>query len=228
MQQNFAPIHKSMQDLCSELIFEKWIVSEKVREVMLHVDRKDFAPTNPYQNFPQQIGCNVVISAPLLHAYCLEYLKDFLKEGNTVLDVGFGSGYLTVAMSKMMNDKGCVVGIEHMKELYDLGKENISKNHKDLIDNKKIELILGDGRQGYKAKAPYKCIHVGAGSEQIPTELFNQLEIGGRLLIPLGPSGNQYIHFIDKTSETTYNDIKGWSVCYVPLTSRQKQIQGDN
>ena len=65
MQQNFPPIHKTMQDLCSELIYEKWIVSEKVRDVMLQVDRKDFAPTNPYQNFPQQIGCNVVISAPL-------------------------------------------------------------------------------------------------------------------------------------------------------------------
>ena len=78
MQQNFAPIHKSMQDLCSELIFEKWIVSEKVREVMLHVDRKDFAPTNPYQNFPQQIGCNVVISASCI---LFRIFKRFFKRG---------------------------------------------------------------------------------------------------------------------------------------------------
>ena len=222
------PNHSSMKELCEELKRNKEVTSDKVIDCLMKIDRADFAPRNHYQNRAQSIPCNVVISAPHLHGYCLQALENYLIEGSNVLDVGSGSGYFTVAMSKMMNDKGCVVGIEHMKEFYDLGKENISKNHKDLIDNKKIELILGDGRQGYKAKAPYKCIHVGAGSEQIPTELFNQLEIGGRLLIPLGPSGNQYIHFIDKTSETTYNDTKGWSVCYVPLTSRQKQIQGDN
>ena len=222
------PNHSSMKELCEELKRNKEVTSDKVIDCLMKIDRADFAPRNHYQNRAQSIPCNVVISAPHLHGYCLQALENYLIEGSNVLDVGSGSGYFTVAMSKMMNDKGCVVGIEHMKELYDLGKDNISKNHKDLIDNKKIELILGDGRQGYKAKAPYKCIHVGAGSEQIPTELFNQLEIGGRLLIPLGPSGNQYIHFIDKTSETTYNDTKGWSVCYVPLTSRQKQIQGDN
>jgi protein-L-isoaspartate(D-aspartate) O-methyltransferase len=218
------PNHPSMKELCEELRKNKEVTSDKVIDCLMKIDRADFAPRNHYQNRAQSIPCNVVISAPHLHGYCLQALENFLTEGSNVLDIGFGSGYLTVAMSKMMNDKGCVVGIEHMKELYDLGKQNISKKYKDLLDTKKIELILGDGRLGYKAKAPYKCIHVGAGSEEIPKELFNQLEIGGRLLIPLGPSGNQYIHFIDKTSETEYKDSIGWSVCYVPLTSKEEQI----
>ena len=218
------PNHPSMKELCKELRKKKEVTSDKVIDCLMKIDRADFAPRNHYQNRAQSIPCNVVISAPHLHGYCLQALENFLTEGSNVLDIGFGSGYLTVAMSKMMNDKGCVVGIEHMKELYDLGKQNISKKYKDLLDTKKIELILGDGRLGYKAKAPYKCIHVGAGSEEIPIELFNQLEIGGRLLIPLGPSGNQYIHFIDKTSETEYKDSIGWSVCYVPLTSKEEQI----
>ncbi len=218
------PNHPSMKELCEELRKNKEVTSDKVIDCLMKIDRADFAPRNHYQNRAQSIPCNVVISAPHLHGYCLQALENFLTEGSNVLDIGFGSGYLTVAMSKMMNDKGCVVGIEHMKELYDLGERNISKKYKDLLDTKKIELILGDGRLGYKAKAPYKCIHVGAGSEEIPKELFNQLEIGGRLLIPLGPSGNQYIHFIDKTSETEYKDSIGWSVCYVPLTSKEEQI----
>ena len=218
------PNHPSMKELCEELRKNKEVTSDKVIDCLMKIDRADFAPRNHYQNRAQSIPCNVVISAPHLHGYCLQALENFLTEGSNVLDIGFGSGYLTVAMSKMMNDKGCVVGIEHMKELYDLGKQNISKKYKDLLDTKKIELILGDGRLGYKEKAPYKCIHVGAGSEEIPKELFNQLEIGGRLLIPLGPSGNQYIHFIDKTSETEYKDSIGWSVCYVPLTSKEEQI----
>ena len=223
---NLPPVHRNMGELCSELIYEKWIQSRKVYEVMMEVDRGDFAPTNPYQNFPQKIGYNVVISAPLLHAYCLEALKDFLIEGSTVLDIGSGSGYLTVAMSKMMNDKGNVIGIEHIKDLYDWGMNNISKHHKNLIENKKIELILGDGRLGYKNKAPFKCIHVGAASRQVPNEIIEQLACGGRLVMPIGIPNDQYIYFIDKDLNGKLNFTKGLSVCYVSLTSVKNQLNG--
>ena len=226
MEDNRPPIHRNMSELCSELMYEKWIQSKRVYESMMQVDRGDFAPTNPYQNFPQRIGYNVVISAPLLHAYCLEALKDYLTEGSTVLDIGFGSGYLTVAMSKMMNDKGKVIGIEHIKDLYNWGIENMSKNHKDLIDNKKIELVLGDGRLGYKNKAPYKCIHVGAAARQPPNEIIEQLAPGGRLVIPLGVPNDQYIYCIDKDINGKLNITKGLSVCYVSLTSVKNQLNG--
>ena len=233
MYNNEPYIHNSMKELCDELEYgnEKWIHSKKVRDAMMQVDRADFAPTFPYQNFPQPIPCSVVISAPLLHAYCLEALKNYLTEGSRALDIGFGSGYLTVAMSKMMNDKGCVIGIEHMKELYDFGIKNICKRHKNLIDNKKIELYLRDGRKGFKEKAPFKCIHVGAAAERPPQEFLDQLEVGGRLVIPLGTkdenNSNQFIYFIDKLSNGKFNYIKGLSVRYVNLTSVQKQQQGD-
>jgi protein-L-isoaspartate(D-aspartate) O-methyltransferase len=213
-----------MKELCDELELERWIQSRKVRTAMMQVDRADFASTNPYQNFPQPIPCNVVISAPLLHAYCLEALKDHLTEGSTVLDVGFGSGYLTVAMSKMMNDKGCVVGIEHIKNLYEWGMGNISKNHKNLLDEKKIELVLGDGRLGYKNKAPYKCIHVGAGARKVPEDILKQLDCGGRLVMPLGHPDDQYIYFIDKDLNGNVKYTKGLSVCYVLLTSVKNQL----
>ena len=133
---DIRPIHKSMGELCNELIEKGWMKSKKVYEVMMSVDRADFSPTNPYENNPQCIGYNVVISAPLLHSYCLEALKDFLIEGSTALDIGFGSGYLSVAMSKMMNDKGSVIGIEHIKDLYDFGTYNIKKHHSNLINFK--------------------------------------------------------------------------------------------
>lgn len=223
---NSPPVHRNMSELCQELINEKWILSRSVYDSMMKVDRGDFAPNKPYQNFPQQIGYNVVISAPLLHAYCLEAMKDYLTEGSTVLDIGFGSGYLTVAMSKMMNDKGKVIGIEHIKDLYKWGINNISKHHKNLIDNKQIELILGDGRLGYKNKAPYKCIHVGAASREIPNEIINQLACGGRLVMPLGVPNDQYIYCIDKDLNGKISLTKGLSVCYVSLTSVKNQLSG--
>ena len=221
---DYRPIHNTMIELCTELVNKGWIKTQQVYDVMMKVDRADFAPTNPYENNPQCIGYNVVISAPLLHSYCLEALKDYLTEGSTALDIGFGSGYLTVAMSKMMNDKGCVIGIEHIKDLYDFGYQNISKHHKNLIDSGSIELILGDGRMGYKKKAPFKCIHVGAASMEPPKEFIEQLDFGGRLVMPLGPQGDQYIYLIDKDSKGNINYTKGLSVRYVPLTSAQNQI----
>ena len=222
---NHRPIHPSMGKLCEALIQEKGIRTQKVYDVMMIVDRADFAPKNPYENHSKPLPCNTVISQPLIHAYCLEVLKDYLHEGSIVLDVGFGSGYFTLAMSKMMNDKGKVVGIDHMEQLYELAKKNISKHHKNLIDNKTIELKIGDGRKGFKESGPYDCIHVGAATMEPPKELLVQLKIGGRLLIPLRANGDQYIYTIDKLTNGNFSYKRGLSVCFSPLTSKENQMK---
>ena len=219
------PNHSSMKELCEELRRNNEVTSDKVIDCLMKIDRADFAPRNHYQNRAQSIPCNVVISAPHLHGYCLQALENYLIEGSNVLDVGSGSGYFTVAMSKMMNDKGCVVGIEHINDLYNWGKKNISKSHKNLLDNKSIELILGDGRLGCKEKAPFKCIHVGAASMEVPKPFIEQLALGGRLVMPLGPQGDQYIYIIDKDLNGNIRYTKGLSVRYVPLTSPENQIK---
>ena len=104
----------------------------------MSVDRADFIPERPYADSPKSIKYNVTISAPHMHAYCLELLKDHLKVGGRALDVGFGSWYLTVAMIKMMEDKGTAVVIEHIKELCEFANKNINKHHKNLLDSKKV------------------------------------------------------------------------------------------
>ncbi len=160
-----------------------------------------------------------------MHAYCLDLLKDFLVPGSVALDVGFGSGYLTAAMSKLMGDKGLVVGIEHIKELCDFAKENIGKHHQYLLDQGKIILIKGDGRNGYKEKGPYNGIHVGAAADGIPHALIDQLALGGRLVIPVGPQdGDQYIYVVDKDKNGKITKSRTLGVRYVPLTSVDKQL----
>lgn len=64
----------------------------------------------------------------------------------------------------MMDDEGVVIGIEHIPELVKLSVKNISKHHSELMKSGKIMIIEGDGRKGYEDKAPYNCIHVGAGN----------------------------------------------------------------
>jgi protein-L-isoaspartate(D-aspartate) O-methyltransferase len=226
------PNHPSMKELCEELRKKKEVTSDKVIDCLMKIDRADFAPRNHYQNRAQSIPCNVVISAPHLHGYCLQALENFLTEGSNVLDIGFGSGYLTVAMSKMMNDKGCVVGIEHMPELYKLGADNISKHHKNLLDEKKIILHRDDAIEYFKQKKRplFKCIHVGAAAIKPPKEFLDHLEVGGRLVIPLGTknynTSDQFIYFIDKLPNGTFNYTQGLSVRYVDLTSVERQRMG--
>ena len=221
------PPNKSMKELCEHLKREGFLKSKNVEDALMKVDRADFSPMCPYADRPQPINYNVTISAPHMHAYCLELLKDHLKEGGRALDIGFGSGYLTVAMSKMMGDKGTAVGIEHIQELCEFAKKNISKHHKNLLDEKKVILIKGDGRLGNKELGPYDCIHVGAAASQLPQNLIDQLALGGRLVIPVGSQiEGQYIYVIDKDSNGKISQRKELSVRYVPLTSAKEQLRG--
>ena len=222
----YRPSNKSMKELCDELVKNGDIKNGNVYQAMLKVDRADYAPNFPYEDSPQSINYNVTISAPHMHAYCLELLQNHLKKGGKALDIGFGSGYLTVAMSKMMEDEGLVVGIEHIQQLCDFAVENISKKNKHLLDKKKIILIQGDGREGYKDLKPYDCIHVGAAASEIPKALIDQLANGGRLVIPVGSQGNQYITIVDKDKNGKINIKREIGVRYVPLTSVKEQLRG--
>ena len=214
-----------MQYLLDHLKHDGFIKTQKVYDSLMRVDRADFTKNYPYADSPQSIGYNVTISAPHMHAYCLELLKDHLKIGGKALDVGFGSGYLTVAMSKMMDDKGTAVGIEHIQQLCNFANQNISKHHKDLLDSKKVILVHGDGRKGCAQYGPYDCIHVGAAASQLPQALVDQLAKGGRLVIPVGEQGGaQYINIIDKDSNGKISIRKTLGVSYVPLTSEKKQL----
>ena len=223
----FSHSYNSMKELCDHLLRDGYLETPHIYQALLSVDRKDFAPYSPYEDSPKPINYNVTISAPHMHAYCLELLKDHLKPGAKALDVGFGSGYLTVAMSKAMNDSGTAVGIEHIKELCEFATENINKHHKNLLDTKKVILVCGDGRQGCAEYGPYNCIHVGAASANVPKALVEQLAPGGRLVIPVGESGgSQYITIIDKDMNGKISSKRTLGVCYVPLTSVKKQMGG--
>ena len=214
-----------MEKLLRNLKIENVIKSDLVYKSMLQVDRADFTSDCPYYDSPQTIGYNATISAPHMHAYALEYLAPYCKKGIHILDVGSGSGYLTVALSKMINDSGVVVGIEHIDALYKKSIENISKHHSNLLANKKVILTNEDGRKGFKQYAPFKIIHVGAAAEKIPDELIAQLDKNGRMFIPVGKANHgQWIYLVDKDENGIVSQRQIMGVSYVPLTDKEKQL----
>ena len=100
---------------------------------MKKVDRGEFIvpgkdPNAAYEDKPLPIHCNVVISAPHIHSYCMDAAVENLKPGASVLDVGCGSGYLTATfyeLTKKADGSAKVCGIEHMKELADFCVGNL-------------------------------------------------------------------------------------------------------
>ncbi|OLL22503.1 Protein-L-isoaspartate O-methyltransferase [Neolecta irregularis DAH-3] len=178
----------SNRELIKNLYDSKIINDKRTYESFLAVDRAHFAPSSPYKDSPQSIGHGATISAPHVHASAADLLRDHLKPGCKVLDVGCGSGYLCAVFAQLVKPHGIVIGIDHLPELTKLASENLKKDsqHAQWLEDGTIKLITGDGRQGYQAEAPYDAIHVGAAAPVIPKALIEQLKTPGKMFIPVG------------------------------------------
>lgn len=204
--------------------------SDKVAEVMETIDRGLFVPegTSAYVDSPMPIGHNATISAPHMHAMCLELLEKNLQPGMHALDVGSGTGYLTACFAIMVGPEGRAVGVEHIPELVASSIKNIEKSTAaPLLQKGSLSIHNGDGRQGWPDAAPYDAIHVGAAAAEIPKPLIEQLKPGGRMVIPVG-NVFQELQVIDKNKDGTVSVRSETSVRYVPLTSRDAQIRGSD
>ena len=170
------------------------VKSEAVGRAMRKVDRAKYCrdEMDAYVDSPQSIGYDATISAPHMHAWCLELFQPIMKPGMTVLDVGSGSGYLTACFASMLMDRfpdkpGLVVGIDIIPELVEYGQECMEKANPELMAPAgPVIFKVADGWEGSKEHAPFDFIHVGAAAETMPQQLIDQLAPGGQMVIPVG------------------------------------------
>ncbi|KAF9431788.1 hypothetical protein BGZ76_011697 [Entomortierella beljakovae] len=183
----------SNSDLVNRLAKATLITSDKVKQAMLAVDRGNFSKFKPYEA-------------------CAK-----------ALDVGSGSGYLTVCMAEMVGPQGRVIGVEHISELVDLSTKNTIKDHPEYLDEGRVSFHTADGRVGFPQNAPYDAIHVGAAADSMHKELIDQLNSPGRMFIPVSDGDGQSIYVVDKDKEGKVSKKRTMGVWYVPLTDAKSQ-----
>lgn len=177
--------------------------------------RHEFIPTSEqnqaYVNRPLEIMKNQTISQPGVVSRMTEWLD--VKDGQCILEVGTGSGWQTAILSLLVGT-GTVYSIEIHSELFEFAKKNLEKFK---IYN--VNLILGDGGEGYLQASPYDRIIINAACNEVPLTLFEQLKENGFLVAPMGPS-SQSLVLLKKTA-TGIIEIKNQSnYVFVPLLGK--------
>lgn len=189
---------------------------KRVLEAMARVPREAFVPDHlaneAYEDHPLPIGYGQTISQPYIVALMAEAM--LLSGRERVLDIGTGSGYAAAVLASVALE---VFSIERIPELEQQARRNL-----DRAGFTQVHLRCGDGTLGWPEAAPFDAIGVAAGAPDIPNTLKEQLALGGRLIIPVGPehSGQQLV-CVSRVSETEFARENYGGVRFVPLLGEE-------
>ena len=195
------------------------IRDQRVLQAMLELPRHEFvAPEfrhQAYDDRPLPIGACQTISQPYMVAIMTESLG--LQGHEKVLEIGTGSGYQAAVLARLAAH---VYTMERERELVDTARGILGRlAEAGLLELSRLELIEGDGTEGYAAAAPYDGILVAAAAPSVPRALEEQLAEGGRLVIPVGNLDYQQLRLIRRVSgqlaASVVNECR-----FVPLVGR--------
>ncbi len=187
------------------------IADERVLEAMNRVPRHAFVPdalrSQAYKDNALPISGGQTISQPFIVARMTELLA--LKGAERVLEIGSGSGYQTAVLATLARK---VFAVERLATLHTEAKQKLMT-----LGYRNISYRCDDGTTGWEVYAPFDAILVAAGGPTIPEPLVKQLEVGGRMVIPIGD--NQKSQMLIRVTRTDKGfDTENFGPCaFVPL-----------
>ena len=198
------------ETMVREQIERRGIYDPGVLAAMRAVPRHAFVPTDQrdwaYSDGALRIEMGQTISQPYIVALMTELMR--LKGGETVLEVGTGSGYQAAVLAQIA---GQVYSIERLTALAEQAQQVL-----DSLAIKNVEIHVGDGTLGLTEHAPFQAIMVTAAAPKVPKPLLEQLDEGGRLVIPVGSKYNQILEVWQRQG-AKYTHEMASAVVFVPL-----------
>jgi protein-L-isoaspartate(D-aspartate) O-methyltransferase len=182
-------------------------VLDRIRNVPRHIFVDEALGSRAYEDTALPIGFGQTISQPFIVAR----MTEALLEGGPlarVLEIGTGCGYQSAVLAPLVT---MLYSIERIGPLLERAKERIKE-----LGMKNVRFRHGDGSLGWKAQGPFDGILVAAAPLSVPTALLQQLKPGGRLIVPVGPEGEQELVRFTLRDQRLEKDSLG-PVAFVPL-----------
>jgi protein-L-isoaspartate(D-aspartate) O-methyltransferase len=182
-------------------------VLDRIRNVPRHIFVDEALGSRAYEDTALPIGFGQTISQP----YIVARMTEALLEGGPlekVLEVGTGCGYQTAVLSPLVSK---LYTIERIEPLITRAKQRLKE-----LEVRNVRFRHGDGSVGWKTHAPFDGILVAAAPLTVPEGLLKQLKVGGRLIVPVGPEGEQELLRFTKREQRVDREMLG-PVAFVPL-----------
>ncbi len=197
-----------------EVLYDQGITDEHVLRAMAAVPREEFVSegfqTRAYENEALPIECGQTISQPFTVA--MMTVAADVSPGDRVLEIGTGSGYQAAVLAEM---GARVWSIERHLPLLEVARRRLEAR------GYKVATRQGDGTLGWREYAPYRAILVTAGAPEIPVHLVDQLEPGGRLIVPVGPASQQMLTVVTRMEDGRILTDEIGPVRFVPLIGKR-------
>jgi len=202
-----------LHDMVENQLKSRGIKDKRLLEVIGKIPRHLFVPDNikeyAYDDSALPIGEGQTISQPYMVAIMTELLE--LKGTEKVLEVGTGSGYQAAILSSLCKK---VISVERIKPLADKADKLLAE-----LGHSNVEVVVGDGTEGYEPESPYDGIIVTAACPVVPEPLLKQLKNGGRLVLPVGERYSQTLTIVRKKGEKVETE-QSIGCVFVPLIGK--------
>jgi len=192
------------------------IKDPRVLNAMRKVERHLFVPSElaagAYGDYPLPIGWGQTISQPYIVAFMTEALR--IEPHSKVLEIGTGSGYQAAILAEICDS---VFTVEIIRDLGEKARDLLR-----ILGYKNISVRIGDGYQGWSKHAPYQAVLVTCSPTHVPRPLIDQLDDGGKMIIPVGVRNDQeLVVLVKKNGKLTQRDVL--PVRFVPMVNPDQQ-----